>query len=60
MCILFRVLGEMVILKEMEFKDIINRAPVMLEGSIQVSSKVLELINGITEEANTTDSLVKV
>jgi len=44
----------------MASKDTINKAQAMLEDLTLELSKVLELIPGITEEANTTANLVKV
>ena len=60
MSIHLKVLGEMVIQRVMESKDTINKVQAMSEDLILESSKVLELILGITEEANTTANLVKV
>lgn len=59
MSILLKVLGETVIQKVMGSKDTINKAQAMLEALTLGLSKVLELIPGITEEANTTANLVK-
>lgn len=60
MFILSKVLGKMVILKVMGYKDTINKAQVMSEGLLLELNKALVHTHGKTEEANTTDSLVKV
>lgn len=60
MFILSKVLGKMVILKVMGYKDTINKAQVMSEGLLLESNKALVHTHGKTEEANTTVNLVKV
>lgn len=60
MSILSKVLGKMVILKVMGYKDTINKAQVMSEDLLLELNKALVHIHGKTEEANTTDNLVKV
>jgi hypothetical protein len=60
MSILSKVLGKMVILKVMGYKDTINKAQVMSEGLLLELSKALVHTHGKTEEANTMDNLVKV
>ena len=60
MSILSKVLGKMVILKVMGYKDTINKAQVMSEGLLLALSKALVQTHGKTEEAKTMDNLVKV